>query len=201
MPTMAPMVVVGSARHAGPLPVGRIAALMGLLVLTMAVIGAGLRSAQPTPARANPILPAVTWLIGDPPVQSLLTLETAVDAGQRRLGLSGRRDVPAGGGMAFLLPRPRRMAMDGRGLLVPVDLVYVGRDWRIVSVERIEPGSTVPMPSQGAVRMAMEVPAGTAGDSGMVQGALVGRMATLDQTVIDAIPDTSGTGMEPIPAP
>lgn len=67
-----------------------------------------------------------------------ITVEVAVSPGQRRLGLSGRTDIPPGTGMVFEFGAqdvPQLWMVD---TLVPLDALWI-RDGRIVQIDHMSP--------------------------------------------------------------
>lgn len=79
----------------------------------------------------------------------------------RQLGLMYRNELPASAGMLFVFPgeRPRSFWMKNTPL--PLDIVYIGADLRIVHIaERTTPYSTAPLPSLRPAKFVLEVNAG-----------------------------------------
>lgn len=79
----------------------------------------------------------------------------------RQLGLMYRNELPESAGMLFVFPgeRPRSFWMKNTPL--PLDIVYIGADLRIVHIaERTTPYSTAPLPSLRPAKFVLEVHAG-----------------------------------------
>lgn len=82
--------------------------------------------------------------------QQTFHLEIADTPELRSQGLAGRRNIPSDGGMLFLFEQPDRHTFWMKGMLVPIDIVWI-RGETIVSVMhqvRPEPG----IPDEGLTR-------------------------------------------------
>lgn len=95
-------------------------------------------------------------------------LELAADDAARYQGLSDREVIPEDGGMLFAFPnaRPRTFVM--RRCLVPIDIIFVGDNGRIVAMHamQVEPYDTPnpalkPYPSRYPASVAIELKGGT----------------------------------------
>ena len=86
------------------------------------------------------------------------TLELAMDQASRYQGLSDRHQIPQDGGMLFVFPdvQPRVFVM--RRCYVPLDLIYLGPNGRIVAIHEmvVEPPET---PEQELYRYSSHWPA------------------------------------------
>ncbi len=152
----------------------RIACLAGLLIVVGAfLLRIATRDDGPGPIIANPMLPASTWVVGSPPLQSVITLETAVTPEQQRRGLMARDSIGTTDGMVFL-----RDGDDAsfwmRGTRIPLDIVYIAPDGRVSKVVRGTPNDETTLPG-GPASLVIEVAAGRARLLGLVPGATVVR--------------------------
>ncbi len=68
-----------------------------------------------------------------------LDLEVALDPRTRFRGLSGRAVIPPDGGMLFVNPRPRPMSMVMRHCPVPIDVAFLDRWGRVISLFSMKP--------------------------------------------------------------
>lgn len=125
---------------------------------------------------ANPTLPVRSWIVGSPPMQNVLRLETATTEEEQRRGLMARDEVGAYDGMAFPFGG-RDAAFWMRGTRFDLDIAYVDPSGRISRVvtgraydERLLPG--------GPSSVVIEVRAGRARLLGLVPGAKVVRAGT-----------------------
>ena len=86
-------------------------------------------------------------------------------------GLMFRRELPADRGMLFDFGAPQRVNMWMKNTYLPLDMVFIAPDGRVVSVKRnAEPLSEDIIPSGGDVLGVLEVNAGTAARIGVKPG-------------------------------
>ncbi len=98
-------------------------------------------------------------------------VEVARTAEEQARGLMHRRELAADAGMLFDYGRPRNVAMWMRNTHIPLDMIFIGADWRITRiVERTVPFSLATVASEGPVRAVLEVNAGTASRLGIRPG-------------------------------
>ncbi len=77
-------------------------------------------------------------------------------------GLMFRKTMPQSGGMLFDFGRPQDVAMWMKNTTLPLDMLFIGQDGRVVSVkEDAEPMSEAVIASGGPVTGVLEVNAGT----------------------------------------
>ncbi len=92
-----------------------------------------------------------------------LAVEGAADDASREKGLMFRTAVPEGRGMLFVFAgsAPRTFWM--KNTLVPLDMVFIGPDLRILGVvENAEPRTLTPRRVEGSAQYVLEVAGGTA---------------------------------------
>jgi len=90
-------------------------------------------------------------------------VELAVNAEQRAQGLMYRQRLAADAGMLFLYPAARPVAMWMKNTLIPLDMLFIGDDGRILHIaERAIPGSTATISSMQPARAVLELNGGTA---------------------------------------
>jgi uncharacterized membrane protein (UPF0127 family) len=130
------------------------------------------RTANPHPAISpQPQLPVIELSYRDGAFQ----VEVADTAETRARGLSGRMSMAEDAGMLFDLGETRIPQFSMRGMLFPLDFVWIGEDRRILQITRdVQPD---PDPSQPAayspdepVRYVLELNAGAAARAGMGVG-------------------------------
>jgi uncharacterized membrane protein (UPF0127 family) len=90
-------------------------------------------------------------------------VELAVTSEQRAQGLMYRQRMPADTGMLFLYPAARPVSMWMKNTLIPLDMLFIGDDGRILHIaERTIPGSTATISSMQPARAVLELNGGTA---------------------------------------
>ncbi len=98
-------------------------------------------------------------------------VELALSRAQHAQGLMYRRDLAADAGMLFLYERDGMHSMWMRNTLIPLDMLFITRDGRIVHIaQRAVPGSLEAISSEGPVRGVLEVNGGTAAHLGLQPG-------------------------------
>lgn len=98
------------------------------------------------------------------------SIEIADEEGERSAGLMFRRSMADDHGMLFVFEQTRRLAFWMKNTPMPLDLIFIGDDGRIVSVLQGEPFSTAPIAPVGAARFVLELKAGTAQKAGIGDG-------------------------------
>ena len=99
------------------------------------------------------------------------TVEMALDAAQRAQGLQFRETLATHAGMLFDYERPQPVTMWMKNTLVPLDMLFISADGRVVNIAAdTVPKSLAPISSAGPVRAVLEVNAGTAARLGIEPG-------------------------------
>jgi len=99
------------------------------------------------------------------------TVELALDRAQQAQGLMFRRDLAPDAGMLFLYARVREIAMWMKNTLIPLDMLFIAEDGRVVRIaERTVPGSLETIPSGQPVAAVLELNGGTAARLGLAPG-------------------------------
>lgn len=100
-----------------------------------------------------------------------VTVEIATSWAQRAQGLQNRKSVPAGTGMLFDYGRPQMVTMWMKDTYVPLDMLFIAADGKIVHLVRgAEPLSLAHISSEWPVRAVLELPAGAVADHGILPG-------------------------------
>ena len=107
-------------------------------------------------------------------VSPAFRMEVAATLESRTKGLMFRKAVGPQEGMIFLFGSERRQSFWMKNTLIPLDIVFVSSDWRVVGILNDVPPLTesprsVPAPSQ----YVLEFAGGTAARLGLVEGAIV----------------------------
>jgi uncharacterized membrane protein (UPF0127 family) len=92
-------------------------------------------------------------------------VEIADTNGTRERGLMYRKSLAGDRGMLFDFKTPQSVAFWMKNTLIPLDMVFIGQDGRIVSIARnAQPMDESPIPSGGDVRGVLELRGGRAGE-------------------------------------
>lgn len=119
-----------------------------LLVLSTAWLGADHRG------RVAESTPSYAWVIFGP---DTVRAEIARTAEERERGLMFRESVPDGTGMLFVFPQAEIQGIWMKDTYVPLDVAFLNAQFRILSIEQLEPLDLTPRWSQGPVLFALEV--------------------------------------------
>ena len=92
-----------------------------------------------------------------------LTVELAESDAQKAQGLMYRRSLPADHGMLFDYRRPRVISMWMKNTYIPLDMIFIGADDRVVDIaRRTTPQSLSIIESSEPARAVLEVNGGMA---------------------------------------
>lgn len=140
--------------------------LLGLLASVLLLMGAG--QSSPTHAatlRQEPL--EVTTAKGT----TKFMVEIADTEETRNRGLMYRKSLAPDKGMLFDFKTPREAAFWMRNTLIPLDIIFITQDGRILTIARnAVPHSEVPIPSGGVIRGVLELAGGRAAQLGIYPG-------------------------------
>lgn len=98
-------------------------------------------------------------------------IEVATTQQEQALGLMFRRSLPENAGMLFLYDPPQPAAMWMKNTLIPLDMVFIAPDGRVLRIEsNAEPLSTTVIPSDGDISAVLELNGGEADKIGLRRG-------------------------------
>jgi len=98
-------------------------------------------------------------------------IELATDDVQREQGLMYRTRMAADAGMLFIYPHEQPVAMWMKNTNLPLDMLFIAADGHIRNIsERAVPQSLTVISSEGAVKAALELNAGTVERLGIKPG-------------------------------
>lgn len=101
-------------------------------------------------------------------------VEIADDEAERARGLMYRQEMAADHGMLFEFPGVAERSFWMKNTYLPLDIIYIGADGRIVSIaRRTTPFSEEPIPSYGAAAGVLEINGGLSEQLGIEPGDLV----------------------------
>lgn len=98
------------------------------------------------------------------------SIEIADDDRERSAGLMFRTEMRDDHGMLFVFEQTRRLAFWMKNTPMPLDLVFIGADGRIVAILEGEPFSIAPIAPEAPARFVLELKAGTAEKTGIADG-------------------------------
>lgn len=98
-------------------------------------------------------------------------VEVADSDRERALGLMCRRAMAPDRGMLFVFPEAGPQAFWMRNTLIPLDIIYISADGKVVSITRnARPLSDAPLPSAGPAKYVLELAGGRAAEIGLLPG-------------------------------
>lgn len=99
------------------------------------------------------------------------TMQVAADEASREIGLMFVKRMGDHDGMIFDFPRAGEQAFWMHGTVIPLDILYVAPDGRVLSIaKRAKPFDETPLPSRGSARAVLEINAGLADKLGIQPG-------------------------------
>ncbi len=136
-----------------------VAVLFSWIVLSPA----GCREPGPT---APPAPATVPMIIG----RETFNLEVADTPAKQRRGLMDRPSMPADHGMIFVFPEPKEQSFWMRNTYIPLDILYLDENGRIVSIKQMKPLEDEAVHSDGPAMFAVELNQGAAARVGVKPG-------------------------------
>lgn len=122
------------------------------------------------PARGGELSPAGNPLVLLRLNQTVVRAEVVFTPDKLYLGLGGRKELPWGQGMLFLLPTFEVQEFCMRGMLIPIDIIWLAGDRVIGFHQRVSPQETGDLRSPGPADAVLEVPAGFVAAAGVRVG-------------------------------
>jgi uncharacterized protein len=147
-----------------------VAASTCLILMTFGCAERDPQAAPVKPATSNEphpqVLPTIQMKLGT----STVTLMVADEDHERQMGLMHRRDMKPDEGMIFAFPAEAPRAFWMRNTPIDLDIVYLDRTGKVVSIRRMNAYSEATVPSGADAKYAIELNAGRAAELGLVVG-------------------------------
>jgi uncharacterized membrane protein (UPF0127 family) len=138
--------------------------LMTALAAPLVPSGCNSRSAVPQSG-----LPVVAIQVG----QKTYQCEIAADDANREQGLMHRKSMPEDHGMIFVFGYEQVLYFWMKNTLIPLDIVYLNRDGKVVAVRQMKPLDVSSVGSKEPAQYAIELNAGQAEKSGVKEGDII----------------------------
>ena len=100
-------------------------------------------------------------------------VEVASSEEEQQRGLMFRKAMGADEGMIFLRQPPDYAAFWMRNTVIPLDIIFIGRDRRILNIAHGVPYDETPLPSAGLALAVLELNGGRAAELGIKPGDTV----------------------------
>lgn len=146
-------------------PAARVIALFVMLL----ALAAGAASAQDGQPMLLPVDPA-PLIVQTAGGERSFSVEIADNETNRARGLMFRQSMPDDRGMLFVFERTRPLSFWMRNTPMPLDLVFIGEDGRVIATLPGEPFSEAPISPGVPSRFVLELKRGTAAESGIAPG-------------------------------
>ena len=146
--------------------------LLGAAVLAAAPAVAQIPRQDPKACKGQPeIKPLEPLQVRTDRGVSSFQVEIADSEMEREYGLMCRRALAADRGMLFLFAKATPQMFWMRNTLIPLDIIYIGADGRVVSISRnVQPLDESGAPSAGPAKFVLELAAGRAAQIGLLPG-------------------------------
>lgn len=130
---------------------------------------AAMAAATPVADKPDAVLEPLSIDTAKGPVS--FKVEIADDDAEREHGLMYRTALAPDRGMLFIFPEAAPRAFWMKNTYIPLDIIYIGADGRIVSIAaRAEPFNETPLPSAGPALGVLEIHGGRAAELGIQVG-------------------------------
>lgn len=98
-------------------------------------------------------------------------VEIAATPAEQARGLMRRKSLAPDRGMLFIYKRPQTVAYWMKNTLIPLDIIYIAPNGRVLSIVRnARPLDETPLPSGGLVLGVLEIAGGRAAELGILPG-------------------------------
>jgi uncharacterized membrane protein (UPF0127 family) len=153
-----------------------IAALVALAACSPATGKDKASSAPRTPAKASvqparhPVshLPVIPLTVD----RHRFAVELAATDSEQETGLMFRTAMGADEGMIFPMNPPRQAYFWMRNTVIPLDIIFIGADHKVLNVVNAKPYDETPLPSAGKAAAVLELNVGRAAQLGIKAGSV-----------------------------
>jgi uncharacterized protein len=111
----------------------------------------------------NPIIPVQVN-------KTIIQAEVVSSPDKLLLGLGGRRQLARGTGMLFIMPALEIQEFCMRGMLIPIDIIWISRDRVVGFHQNLSPTDQELLLSPTPADLVLEVPAGLVKSAGLKAG-------------------------------
>ncbi|WP_157015343.1 DUF192 domain-containing protein [Mesorhizobium xinjiangense] len=147
----------------------RLFAILTLVIAATACLSPSLAQDAPMVLPVDPASLTADTVEG----RQTFAIEIADDPEERSRGLMFRTRMAENHGMLFIFEQTRPLGFWMKNTPLPLDLVFIGEDGRVVDVLRGEPFSTDPISPGQPARFVLELNAGIAQKTGIVTGVRI----------------------------
>ncbi len=150
-------------------------ALLAALALTVACSpqgGAGTPAASASAPAVHPVsgLPVIALTVAAAGKVRTFRVEVARGAAEQSRGLMFRTAMGADEGMLFPMDPTRHAAFWMKNTVIPLDIIFIGSDRRILNIADAVPYDERPLPSAGPAAAVLELNGGRARQLGIGPG-------------------------------
>lgn len=132
----------------------------------------GEASARSTAPAAHPVsgLPVIDLTVRSQGKAHVFRVEVAASQEQQARGLMFRTQMGADEGMLFPEETPRRPSFWMKNTVIPLDIIYIGTDSRILNIANALPYDETPLPADGIAIAVLELNGGRTAALGIKPG-------------------------------
>ena len=105
--------------------------------------------------------------------EHVFTVEIARSLAEQQRGLMFRESLAPEAGMLFPYDAPQPLAFWMKNTLIPLDMIFIGADGRILNIETAKPHDLTPVASHGEGTAVLEIQGGLSAKLGIRAGDLV----------------------------
>jgi len=151
-----------------------LAAALALSACSSGVLdgGSGAASAKTRAPMVHPVsgLPVIDLTVQGKGVRHAFRVEVAATQEQQAKGLMFRTEMGADEGMLFPEETPRQPAFWMKNTVIPLDIIFIGTDGRILNIADAKPYDLTPLPAAGLASGVLELNAGRSTQLGIKPG-------------------------------